>query len=233
VFGLEEDIASLKLMYDAIANHCKLHNVPCPEFGAFVDGVKRERVKEIFHAEDHSWMAAKMHGCLCPPEWEQFAAACFRDKKTGDDLLQFVPPYIDPVPTIHTDGGLAFAAFFPQVGWNSISCAIHLLSNVAGCDSELKTAIKTLLYERNMSSSMAETLSKWATKLATEKPISAPTRNKIIAMFGSPEAMQKNTQAFKNFVYSAWYSCDTVLEALFKHTKDDQRCVALKQEILG
>jgi hypothetical protein len=225
VFGLEEDIESLKLMYDAIAKHCGIHNVPCPAFGANVGGLKR--VKETVNAEDHSWMAAMMHGCLCPPEWERFAVACFRDKKTGEELLQFVPPEIAPaVPTIHTDGGLAFAAFFPQVGWDLISCAIHLLSNVASCDSELKTAIKTLLYERNMSSSMAETLSAWVIKLATDKPISTPTRKKIIAMFGSPEAMQKNTQAFKNFVYSAWYSCDTVLEALFKHTKDDQRYVA-------
>jgi hypothetical protein len=227
VFGLEEDVESLKLMHAAIAKHCEEHNVHFPAFNNL------KRAKDYFIAEDHAWMAAKMHSCLCPPEWESFAVACFRDKKTAEELLQFVPQEVSVPPTVHTDGGLAFAAFFPQLGWESISCAIHLLSGVASCDMELKTAIKTLLYERHMSSAMAETLSAWVTKLATEKPIAAPTRNKIIAMFGTKEAMKKNTQAFKNHLYSAWYSCDTVLEALFKHTKDDQRCVALKQKISG
>jgi hypothetical protein len=231
VLGLEEDVESLRLMYAAIAKQCQGQKVPCPAFEKFQRGFNRMR--EVFHTESHSWMATNMHTCLCPPNWERFAVGLFRDKKAFENLEELIPELVESEPTVHTDGGLAFSAFFPQVGWYPISCAIHLLSKVASCDQELRTAIKTLLYERNMSTAMAETLSTWVTQTAAVKPISSETRKRIIAMFGTADAMLKNTQAFRNIVFSAWYSCDTILETLFKHVKDEQRCIQSIAHHLG
>ena len=156
-------------MHAAIAKHCDDHNVKCPAFHNIATGLTK--MKEVFHAECHSWMATNMHTCLCPPNWERVAVGLFRDKKTFEDLVECIPEFVEPTPTVHTDGGLAFSSFFPQVGWYPISCAIHLLSKVASCDNELRTAIKTLLYERNMSIAMAEKLSEWVTTTAKDKPI--------------------------------------------------------------
>jgi hypothetical protein len=220
VFGLEEDFRSLQLLNQAIYKHFQKKNVNCPAFKTSPANLNPMVPRD---AQKHSWAVEHIDNFMYPPEFEDFMVALVRDNADDTTLLQLMPPPKPIQPTLHCDGAAAFAKLCEEIDWARTSCAKHLEAKVASCDRDLKGGIKTLLYEKLMSATMAEALRDDIIKKADEKPISSKTRTRIKDMFLSDEGMQQNCQAFRNFVFSGAYCADTVLETLFRHLKGDQR----------
>jgi hypothetical protein len=97
------------------------HNTKwCPK--SRKDPVSHEEFDAFFHFLDTS-VSESDQFCAA-----SYASAIFKSKS----------------PTLHTDGGSAFGPLCQEVDRERTSCAIHMESKVASCNSELKNMVKRL-----------------------------------------------------------------------------------------
>jgi hypothetical protein len=218
VFGLEEDYDSLIMLHEAIAQHCKSHDVVCPAFDLHAQFRSQPVQADSDH---HAWAVIHLKDHLFPPEFESFIVSVMRGDCADDAALQFIP-VVNPPPTLHSDGAPAFAKLCRTFSWVRTSCGKHLEANVASCDPELKRDVCKLLYERHLSPGYAEEHRVATVEKAGLKPISSKTRDRVLRMFAT-DCMRESIQALRNHIYSAGYVADTLLETMFRHIKQEQR----------
>ncbi len=100
------------------------------------------------------------------------------------------------------------------------SCAKHQETNVSGCAPNVKEPTLELLYGRNISIHMAYEIRDALLALVLGLPgLSQKTKNWFNSTFGTDEAMQTNTQAFRNFLMTCGYCADSLIELLFRNVK--------------
>ncbi len=124
------------------------------------------------------------------PKWANFFAAAM-DASVSDDAVLALVPSIQLVPTIHCDSGAALIALTRYLYWKRTSCAKHMEPNVASLNHVLKDKAMTLLYGRNISTTMAfEIRDKLISDVTATTNLGADTRKWVLANFGTDETMQ-------------------------------------------
>jgi hypothetical protein len=124
------------------------------------------------------------------PKWAQFFVASM-DVSISDDCVLALLPSILFQPTLHCDSGTALIALTRYLYWRRTSCAKHMEPNVAGLNHVLKDKAMSLLYSRNISTTMAfEIRDKLISDVTGTTNLAAPTRKWILANFGTDETMQ-------------------------------------------
>ena len=115
------------------------------------------------------------------------------------------------------------------------ACAKHHETNITSCPPELKEPAMELLYGRNISIHMAYETRDTLLSLLSRASISSKTRDWFNKTFGSDEGMmvsvhsltdfewtkapQMNTQAFRNFMMTAGFCADSMIELFFRNVK--------------
>jgi hypothetical protein len=243
VFGLEESTDALELLHAAIGRHCKTHGVDCSAFDP-----KSERTCEpppaqtsetpADSAAKHDWAKVNLRNYLYPVEWESFLVSLFRDSADDATLMNLIPVFVPGHPVLHTDGGPAFPALCKRIDRQRTSCAKHMESKVVSADEEIKEMVKRLLYGKDISHHMAtEIRDELLHKLAPngtnggKANLNSKTRKWIEANFGTDMAMSTNSQAFRNFIFTAWYRATSLLEQMFGRWKRG-RSASLKRGLL-
>ncbi len=199
-----------------------------------------------------SWTRKNLRTYLYPPECERFMYMLMRTEGKEEtftnkqllDAYQGPPALVKSV--LHSDAGPAFIGLNKYIGLfymqsefmqtlhscrnidfeGRTACAKHLETNVASCPADIKELACNLLYGRCLSIHMAyETRDELIRKVA-ESSLCQTTKNWFGKTFNCDEGMKTNTQAFRNFIMTASYSSDSLIEVFFRNNKGlkEERC---------
>lgn len=123
------------------------------------------------------------------PKWEKFFVAAMNTSISDDVVLTLIPS-LPFQPTLHCDSGTALISLTKYVNWRRTSCAKHMEPNVASLNHVLKESAMSLLYGRNISTTMVfEIRDKLISGCTTTSNLLATTRKWVLANFGTDEAM--------------------------------------------
>lgn len=236
IWGLEEDTESLQHLLRLFRQHCM--NKGCSP-AAFQIRVSRDAALssgvQVLDLDGHQWATENLRTHVYPPEMEKFLVALLRDNASDEQLIALAIFVTCPDPTLHCDSGPALIKLSQLVRWSRTACAKHAESNIPSCKPEFKEQVMSLLYDKNMSLTMAynvrDNLLSGVLQCAA---LGKPSRDWMQKSFGTDEAMavsasycsireitstQINTQAFRNFIVTCGYQADSLMEVTFRNKK--------------
>jgi len=220
VWGLEEETHTLLKLVDMCRAHCEDHGVDCIVFTRRIGSAEVVQLLVCVCVYTLVIIAQELEPCDSDqdeavksmyrtyqyhPKWEKFFVAAM-DGTTPDDVVLSLIPSIPFQPTLHCDSGTAFISLTKHLYWRRTSCAKHMEPSVASLNHTLKDQAMSLLYGRNISTTMAFEIRDSLTAACIGcTNLGAPTRKWVQANFGTDETMHVCTHP--TLVYYFSHSC--------------------------